>query len=101
MHLFVGGDAGDGHDDAYQSGDTVESGGAGLLFLAGPNATQRQRTIVLPPGRTLFTVSDEFGNQICPSAAPCSSFRTPPLSSSENLLFWVAPSAERPLRLKR
>lgn len=88
VHLFVA--TSDSDDDPYQRGDAVESGGAGLLFLAGPKSTPAQRTVLLPAN---FSVSDEFGNQICTAAAPCSSFRTPPLSSNESVLFWVGSNA--------
>ena len=68
-------------------GDAVETGGAGLLFLAGPNSTQSQRTIRLPGN---FSVSDEFGNAVCGEAAPCASFQTPAMGSGENRLYWLA-----------
>ena len=84
MHLFVA--TGDSDGDPYQRGDAVESGGAGLLFLAGPNTTSARRTVALPAN---FSVADEFGNQLCPAEAPCSSFQTPPLSSNESVMFWV------------
>jgi hypothetical protein len=77
VHMFV--------DD--HGGDAVETGGAGLLFLAGgQNSTQSQRSIHLPGN---FTVSNEFGNVVCSEAAPCTSFQTAPMGPGENRLYWL------------
>lgn len=89
VHLFV--DAVGADEDPYQRADAVETGGSGLLFLAGPSTTPSRRTVTLPKR---LTVEDEFGRVVC--EAPCSSFQTPVLGPSDNVLFWLgSPNASR------
>ena len=89
VHLFV--DATGADEDPYQRADAVETGGSGLLVLAGPSTTPSRRTVTLPNN---FTVEDEFGRVVC--EAPCSSFRTAVLGPADNVLFWLgSPNSSR------
>lgn len=84
VHVFV--EANGADNDPYQRADSVETGGAGLLVLAGPSTTPSSRTITLPKN---YTVEDEFGQELCSSAAPCSSFQTQVMGPTDNVLFWL------------
>lgn len=87
--MFV--DATGADEDPYQRADAVETGGSGLLVLAGPSTTPSRRTVTLPNN---FTVEDEFGRVVC--EAPCSSFQTAVLGPGDNVLFWLgSPNGSR------
>jgi len=81
--------------------DTVEVGGAGLLYIAATDIPDAKasgdggdgggvsivRRVTLPGA---FAVTAEGGRVVCTAAAPCNDFETPALRKGENALFWLS-----------
>jgi hypothetical protein len=88
VHLFTAPAANAGQTTA--TFDTVEVGGAGLLYIAGThspssgNSSGSTRQVKLPG---MYTVTAESGNVIC---SFCDTFQTPVLRGGENALFWLS-----------
>lgn len=89
VHLYTVGAA--TRDNFVEMGgvhaDAVEIGASGLLYHSGAGGPARPRQVLLPKR---FAVRSEWGDVVCTSSAPCSSFTTPQLAEGESVLYWLA-----------
>lgn len=69
--------------------DAVEAAGSGLLYHAG-TISRSSRRVELPGA---FVVTSEWGEVVCASHAPCTSFETPAMDVGGSILYWLGKSA--------